>query len=407
MTRLFFFFTLILLLFFRPFFGHSLFSRADIYLSWIITLNCLVLTVFNKKTAKKDAPPSLLTGAVCVFFGLILARFVFPFGGFFRPQALADYVCFASLFLAARTLPRNLQPGLIFASGITAAAVSSNALLWLGYGSSCLLAFMHEHHIVYDFASEYISRGRAFMPFNLPSLLGGYLMLGIPLCFVSISVYYKEADVLLTKRPLRNSLLIVPFLLALAGLLATQAVGAFISFAAALLLYFSLTRSGKTRFFSVLAGTLLLLLSGMLFLRSYHAGYWQNPIFSLGQRMLYWQNTLNVIKENIIWGTGLGDLPFVGARYSHNSFLQLWAEGGIAVFFAFLAVVLFSLKDFASFLKKAPGDKLFPGLFIAYSAFIFHNLVDFSFFVAQGAFLWWIILGLADNMASTRRGENS
>jgi O-antigen ligase len=116
------------------------------------------------------------------------------------------------------------------------------------------------------------------------------------------------------------------------------------------------------------------------------------PQFSLEKRIVYWQETLDIIFLHPLKGIGLGNFNLAQTRFAHNSYLQLWAEAGILGLLSYLSLIfIFLKKGIRSIRNNAEG--FYSGFFVAGLVFIIHNLVDFTFFIPQVSFLWWISLG--------------
>jgi len=267
--------------------------------------------------------------------------------------------------------------------------------MWVFRGSGFLLQFLNKQNISYDFASELLSRKRAFIPFILPAVLGGYLIMALPLTISYFISNYKDVDIPLFKRPPKNSLLSIPIVLIFIALVLTKAIGPIVSLALAFIVFSLLKKARQKKFLLcsvLLLGALLILI---LITRSYNVGYWRNPLYSLGQRQIYWHKTLEVILKHPLVGTGIGNLPFVGSQFSHNSYLQIWAETGIFGLIALCGIIFCVVRSCLS--NQDNSEALFSGLCISNLAFIFHNIIDFTFFLPEVSFLWWIIIGLLYN----------
>lgn len=109
-------------------------------------------------------------------------------------------------------------------------------------------------------------------------------------------------------------------------------------------------------------------------------------------RFIYWERAVLIFKENILFGSGLKNFNFASrafpsenyriTSYSHNIFLDNFAEGGIftGAFFLFFISYLF----YRSFLLlKLTDNPLYKFLFLASVASLTNSLLDFdwNFFV--------------------------
>ena len=138
---------------------------------------------------------------------------------------------------------------------------------------------------------------------------------------------------------------------------------------------------------------LLLILSvGLVFyLRIIQSGPQFRPEFSTLMRLSYWKDTWKIIAEHPFKGVGLGNFNLVESRYAHNSFLQIWAETGILGLLSFLWFIAISIKTGLKNKKSSPEN---AAIIAAALVFLIHNLVDFTFFLPETVFSWWVILGL-------------
>jgi putative inorganic carbon (HCO3(-)) transporter len=162
----------------------------------------------------------------------------------------------------------------------------------------------------------------------------------------------------------------------------------------------------RARILFIILGVCVLTLFAILFVNRYIYGERAHSLsVALGDRIIFWRTAIQAISERPFAFTGLGNFgsvyriyaPFVGieSRMAHNLFLQLWVETGIyglLAFIWFIAVLIFNaVKDILS--KETPNDAAIIkiGLLSAVSAFLFHNMAGFSFFVPQVAAAWWIL----------------
>jgi O-antigen ligase len=236
------------------------------------------------------------------------------------------------------------------------------------------------------------------MPFVLPSMLGGYLIMMLPL---SLGYLFKENKRYFPHPNLKNISLILLTLLIAFVLLLTKSVGAFLSIFLSFLIFIVLSRHFNKKSLLLLL-ILFLTFTAIFILRSYKAEYFTTPTFSLQKRLIYWQNALSVILRHPFRGIGLGNFPFIQSQFAHNSYLQIWAEIGFLGIIGFLGFIYKSLKTIQ--LKKLIADKLYAGLLIAILSFLIHNLVDFSFFIPEVSIFWWIFIALFLSSTSIPEG---
>ena len=136
--------------------------------------------------------------------------------------------------------------------------------------------------------------------------------------------------------------------------------------------------SGRLRQKIALLSGLSAVILLIFLLRQNSGSQFSQPGFSLLRRWDYWKETLEIIKLFPFLGVGLGALNLDQARYAHNGYLQIWAETGIfgIISFGWLISGIYGLTK-----KDSPAKKETYNVTIAaISAFLIHNLVDFTFF---------------------------
>lgn len=131
----------------------------------------------------------------------------------------------------------------------------------------------------------------------------------------------------------------------------------------------------------------------------------KDPHNSIVQRFYYWKASLNMIKDFPVMGVGWRKFGLLYecykpslaniSHYSHNVFLQVMAETGLLGLLSFLGIIVVFLKrGLRQIRSNNEQQSLKICLFCAGCSFLFHNLVDLSFYFGQASFFWWIILGL-------------
>lgn len=135
-------------------------------------------------------------------------------------------------------------------------------------------------------------------------------------------------------------------------------------------------------------------------------------------RLIILKGAWNMIKENPFLGKGTGTfMDYCGqytqglsGYYTHNCFLQIWAESGIfslLAFFLFVGYVFY--RSFHSILKvpKSLNSFILIGLSGGLLSFLVHSFFDVHLYSFQLSFLFWIVLGLtvAATNANISRSE--
>ena len=253
--------------------------------------------------------------------------------------------------------------------------ISLLAIYQYFFGFRHLLEYMHQNNINSDFALDYLQPKRVFFPFVTADILGGYLIMILMLLLIDKKYTW----------------LIFPILCAL---LLTKSLGAFLSLFLGLIVYFCLQDSAKRKQAVFLLGLLALTIVLIFVIRQITSREHAQPVFSILARINYWLGALRVIKAHPIAGVGLGNFSLAASRYAHNSYLQIWAEAGALGFISFLAVVFTIIKIGYARIKQAKDSAMLRGLMVALVMLLFHNFIDFTFFLPEVSFIWWVIAGL-------------
>ncbi|MBN2097740.1 MAG: O-antigen ligase family protein [Candidatus Omnitrophica bacterium] len=364
---------ILILIFLRPFVSSLSYPMAERYYSCLLLIVCFCFLA-SKKKINKVYPAQ---GFLCLFFLAVIAAVFFSTNPgksqALLPQSLSCFFIFYAVLTANQQQQRTIINTVIF----SAVCVSSYALYWFHSGPRELLGYLSEQKIIYPFAREFLNRKRAFMPFVLPNMLAGYLIMALPL---GLGAFSKK---------IQHLVFILPML---ALLLLSQSVGALFSLFLALLLYITFfSKSWSKRGLFILV-TVFLALALVVILRNYRSAYFTGSLFSLTNRLDYWQKTWVIILRHPWRGSGLGNFSALNSQFAHNSYLQIWAEMGLLGIIGFLGFI--SQAFWATHSTKLSKDKLYAGLVIASFSFPIHNFVDFSFFLPEVAAFWWIIMAL-------------
>jgi len=360
--------------------------REDIVFSCIFVVVSLLLLRKNSLLLLKN-PASLFVALflLAVLISLFFSRdFENSFLEFYK------YATYFLAFFTVGTFNAQERKYLLKILILSCALVSFYALRWLIGGLFCTLDYLHLCGITEGFAVEYLSRGRAFVPFPTPSALAGYLILFAPLNATLLLETGKIST-------LKNSLSLLMVVLTSVALLATQSIGGFLSLALSIVIFLYSRKKGPAKKI-ILPVLCSLILSGLIlfFLRNDSLYVFNTPIFSLGNRLSYWREAINVISRHPLAGVGLGNYPFFKSISPHNSYLQIWAEMGI------LGLVSFACLSFKTLATQEETQN--NALWIGSLAFLIHNLVDFTFFQPQISLLWWVVAALLTSTAVTSPG---
>lgn len=138
---------------------------------------------------------------------------------------------------------------------------------------------------------------------------------------------------------------------------------------------------------------------------------------SINTRLLIWKTTLNMIKDNPLFGSGIGTFKinyqnyqadylqenpenikyWIKAGEAHNEYLQIWAELGIIGLGIFLLIIYFYYKLMLSFLKKdkdGPKRLIVLGMLLGTTCFLTHCLFSFPLHVPALGAAFFMMIGL-------------
>jgi O-antigen ligase len=124
-----------------------------------------------------------------------------------------------------------------------------------------------------------------------------------------------------------------------------------------------------------------------------------------------WRQTLEIIKDNPVWGVGLGRLGDVlhqrnvlsSAQHAHNLWLTWWGEAGTGAFVAWIWIALGLL--WRSLRGALRGDTVARAAFVGLLAFFGFSLLDHPANVDRVALALWIVAGVAAATGASGRGE--
>lgn len=135
-------------------------------------------------------------------------------------------------------------------------------------------------------------------------------------------------------------------------------------------------------------------------------------------RIKLWQTALKMIQNHPIIGVGNGNYVKLYDEYvnkykylaykdyshypTHNSYLKIEAELGIAGGISFLSIIISSVIKINTAIHKIKDKKInlfYIGFFASVIGFLFMNLLDNLFFTPEIAAYFWIFLAAADGLA--------
>ncbi len=314
------------------------------------------------------------------FIGALFFSLIFAENKLLATQALTYYISGILLFLICRTLPAGDKRKIIITLIASGIFVSLLAAYQYFFGFQNLTDYITENRLSDPYVVNYIDQKRVYYPFITPNALGGYLIMIIPLALA------------MNKKLWTASILFL-------ALLSTKSIGALFSLLPAMAVYFHLKDKCTKKALFILSGGLVAL-AVVFFVRMQTAHHIFEPSFSSQMKLNYWRDTLSVLLTHFWTGIGLGNFDSPFSRYSHNAFLQIWAETGIIGALSFIILIATIIRSGLKEIAHSQDKAMTIGLLAAACAFLIHNFVDFTFFLPEISLIWWAILGLLSNRSS-------
>ncbi len=247
--------------------------------------------------------------------------------------------------------------------------------------------------------SDYLSRFRAFGPFESPNYLAMFLLSAGFLSLPIITIFRKNLD---------KAILASFYLLPLYAIYASHSLGGLLAFCISTIAFLSFLlikirherREFSGRKITALAFLIIILAVGFSFALSRI----DTDVYSHNLRLDIYRYSLELVRQNPITGVGLGgyadsvkevsknDFGFTlyGLSYAlhpHNLFLALWLNQGI---FGLLAFSFLLIQFFWSLGRRGGGPLLLSAIFTAMMAIIAHGLVDTTYFKNDLSAIFWL-----------------
>lgn len=272
-----------------------------------------------------------------------------------------------------------------------------------------------------------------------PNHFAGLLLLVIPM-FLGYIIYISTKEriqsnswkQLIKSQSSSNLLLLFVTSLMAISLILAQSRGAIFSFAASLLfLYFLISMNKKSRSIKWLLGIFFVL----IILYSFWIGL--DPVIekfseteeALPLRTYIWKDSLNLIKDFPVFGTGLGTFSLAYTLYkedaywpyvydhAHNDYIELAAETGLAGFFLVLFALIAFYKSAIRKMRNFSPQKdplryyILLGCLSGMFGLFIHAVTEFNFQIPANAYYFIFLLGLSTSMLNVlverKEGDSS
>jgi len=374
------FFLLLFLIGFRPFLSSLAFPFIDFLYSYAF-IGLAILFIFQRKgTFLTYTKLSLFVYAFLISLSLSACL-----GLNFR-NSIAQLYKFIFLFfvyLFIRNLNEKEKRKVIRILIISSLLVGIYSLYYLFFAAGDLLNTLKALRINYPFAFEFLKRRRTFIPFVLPSVLSCYLAI-----MLSITGYY----IFSLKESKRNTVLLMSIFLIPMSLsfFLTKSISGILSLFLAWIAASLMSRAPRRKLLPLILAAVIIT-AFIYLIRTVNSADFASAGFSFGRRIIYWKEALSYILKHPFRPAGPGNYWGSYSQYVHNSYLQVWVEAGLLGIISLAGIIYTSVKNILR--NGSAWNKL---IFPACLVFLFHNLFDFSFFLPEVSFIWWIILAMTE-----------
>lgn len=203
--------------------------------------------------------------------------------------------------------------------------------------------------------------------------------------------------------------LILCFLIFLFAIIGSQSRGPLLFAFITIILLSMLSLNQKARILIILSILVLFALLPIVSnkwnnrIADFYNGSWKHSETSFGTRVVLWETSLEIIKENLITGIGNGDdsfkkiakkkikKPVSSMAHSHNSFLMFTIVHGIITFAVLALIYILIIKQFLLFLKISPYALVGLGVI---TVFLLEGLTEYNLGDSEVQMLFWFLTGL-------------
>lgn len=299
----------------------------------------------------------------------------------FYPYVLCLLLFFVTSLLSYAEKGRVIKTLLLSAFSVSLFAIHQYFVIFPE-----VIDYLRDRRIDAPFLVNFVAQKRVMFPFTTPNILGGYLAMLLPLTWGLV-----EGRILI-------------FLCMAYALILTQSLSGLISIFFAFVVFFLLRGSFKKGYLYILIGVASLIMVTFFMRTSRYINYLQ-PLFSWHMRFDYWRESVKIITAHPWTGIGLGAFDLPQCRFAHNSYLQIWGEMGLLGILSFLWLVGIVIKNASDQLRSSNDKRTVCVLLAGITAFLVHNIVDFSFFLPEASCIGWILLGLIYRPDRTKPAE--
>ncbi len=260
---------------------------------------------------------------------------------------------------------------------------------------------------------------RAYGGLDHPNILGGLLVIGI---LVAINLIANGKSLPAVKNKFINLISWLSLLLFFIALIFTWSRAAWLALfiCLAVLLIIGLVRKNLLRQKSILEIILVLGLILFILFNLYQNLFvtrtLQNErleIKSYNERIMSYKNFFQIIKNNWLTGTGIGNYTLIlhdqinknlaSFNYQpvHNTFLLIWAESGIMGLIFFLSLIAYLIIKIFKSAYRSKGDNLELNIILITAIMVMMMFDHWWWSLHFGILFFWLVVGLIINKSIT------
>ena len=371
----------LILILLRPFISQMAFGRLDLYFTTLFSIITIPIIAINKNKIK----PNLIDFFVLLFILSLVISLISSLNLWISLSKIPIIFTYALVFYLIRGLDKIRKQKVLKIIIFSAAIICCYGVYQYFWGFKHITESLIRNRVFYPFAYEWLSRKRVFATFFSPNAFSGFLIMILPLSY-SMKYIQKSAN------PFSKFILLLIVLLSV-NLLMTQSISAIFSLFLSFCLILLIRRPKKYISFIVIIFTLVAIAT-IFYLRSKTGKTFITPLFSIEKRIVYYKEALSMIKQHPFFGIGPGNFKGEHSLFVHNSYLQIWIELGILGIISYVGIIFMSIKNVIKRISGEQQTNIYIPLFCALLAFTIHNLIDFTFFLPEVSWLWWVIIAL-------------
>ncbi len=249
---------------------------------------------------------------------------------------------------------------------------------------------------------------RVYSTMGNPNVLGEYLLVAMPLA----ALFMIQDD----RKKLSKYVYAAVFAVMALCLVLTQSRGCWLGFLLAAAVFVTFRKGRLWGLAPIAIAALLFVIPKSMIERLMSIGDMSDT--STSYRVFIWMGTLDMMRSFWLGGIGMGEAAFkcvypmysynaIVAPHSHNTFLQLWVEGGIACLGAFVVTMAVFVKKLASFFgaldKKSTEATAALAIASGTLGFLLQSMFDYTFYNYRMMAMFFMFVAYGVCLYSGRR----